>query len=350
MTVMMREIAEQPAAVDATWRSLRQQRGPLRGLLGGCRHVLFVARGSSDNAAIYGRYLLESLGLLQAALAAPSIATHYRNRIDLSDTCVVSVSQSGETEEIVRTQAWAAECGAATVAVTNDAGSALARSSDLALVTQAGAERAVPATKSYTTQLVAMIAVASAAAPDSAPLESAVERAPGQMQKLIDDRAGIDQAVEVLAGSEQTLVSGRGLALGTAMEIALKLEETCLRPVRGLSYADLRHGPIAVVDPGLAAIVVAARDGPMLTGMNDLAVDLRSRGAAVIAIGGSSRFGAGGVVVPGPDLPEPVAPLGLVLPGQLIVESLAGHLGLDPDAPRGLAKVTMTDPTTGGQE
>jgi len=351
MSVMIDEIAEQPAAVEATWRSLRRERDALRRLLAGRRHVLFVARGSSDNAAVYGRYLLESLGLLQAALAAPSIATHYGRRLELSDTCVVSVSQSGETEEIVRTQTWAADCGAATVAVTNDAGSSLADAADIALVTQAGLERAVPATKSYTTQLVAMIALAAAAAPDPGPLERAVERAPAQMQTLIDDRLGIDRAVEVLAGSEQTLVAGRGLALGTAMEVALKLEETCLRPVRGLSYADLRHGPIAVVEAGLATILVAAQDGPMLTGMTELGMDLRSRGAAVIAVGGDAEFVAGaGVAVPGPDLPETVAPLGLVLPGQLIVESLAGHLGLDPDTPRGLAKVTMTDPTTGGHE
>ena len=130
MSVMIDEIAEQPAAVEATWRSLRRERDALRRLLAGRRHVLFVARGSSDNAAVYGRYLLESLGLLQAALAAPSIATHYGRRLELSDTCVVSVSQSGETEEIVRTQTWAADCGAATVAVTNDAGSSLADAAD----------------------------------------------------------------------------------------------------------------------------------------------------------------------------------------------------------------------------
>ncbi|WP_310530097.1 SIS domain-containing protein, partial [Nocardioides sp.] len=149
---MAREIAEQPAAARRTLDALLPLRPEIRALMGTRTRVLLVARGSSDNAAIYGRYLLETAAGVPAGLAAPSVATHYGARLDLSDTLVVAVSQSGETTEIVQTQEWAASCGAATVAVTNGAGSTLATESDLALVTQAGPEVARTAPNNNQTQ------------------------------------------------------------------------------------------------------------------------------------------------------------------------------------------------------
>ena len=171
-SVMAREIAEQPEAIRRTLEALMPLRGRLRELTADRRHVSLVARGSSDNAAVYGRYLLETHTGVSAALAAPSIATHYRRRLDLSDTVVVALSQSGGTEEIVRTQRWARDCGAVTVAITNEPDSALAQEADLALVTKAGRELAVPATKSYTTQLAAVAVFATALAEDPAALDA----------------------------------------------------------------------------------------------------------------------------------------------------------------------------------
>jgi len=350
MTTMAREIAEQPVAIARTIQALRPLRPTIRELAASRRTVLFVARGSSDNASIYGRYLLEVHAGHPAGLAAPSVGTHYGARLDLTDAVVVSVSQSGETQEIVEAQAWAADCGARTIAVTNDAGSALAKAADLAMVTDAGRELAVPATKSYTAQLAAMAVLAGALAPDPHALDAELDRAPGEVERLITERSGVDEAVEALADTPEILVSGRGIAFGTALETALKLEETCLRPVRGLSYADLRHGPIAVVDAEHVAVLVAAQDGPMVGGMTELADDLRERGVgATIGIGGDAAFASAcDVVAGGPRLTELVAPLALVVPAQLIVEALARRLGLDPDAPRGLSKVTQTDPVDGG--
>lgn len=343
---MAREVAEQPAALARTIESLRPMRKPIRELVAGRRTVLFVARGSSDNAAIYGRYLLEIHAGRPAGMAAPSVGTNYGATLDLSDAAVVSVSQSGQTQEIVASQEWAAKCGARTIAVTNGADSDLARNADLALVTEAGAELAVPATKSYTTQLAAMAILAGALSPDPGSLDADLDRVPAEVERLVTARGGVDAAVERLAATPDMLVSGRGVAFGTALETALKLEETCLRPVRGLSYADLRHGPIAVVDAEHVAVLVSAKDGPMVPGMTELADDLRARGVgATIGIGGDAGFARStDVAVAGPDLPELVAPLALIVPGQLIVEALARELGLDPDAPRGLQKVTQTDP------
>jgi glutamine---fructose-6-phosphate transaminase (isomerizing) len=151
-------------------------------------------------------------------------------------------------------------------------------------------------------------------------------------------------APAALAGARDTLVTGRGITYGTALEVALKLEETCLRPVRGLSYADLKHGPIAVVEADVAVVLVAAPDGPTVEGMTQLAETVHARHATVVGIGGDVAFAAQcDVAVPGPALPEELAPLALAIPGQVMVEVLARRLGLNPDSPRGLSKVTQTD-------
>lgn len=341
MTVMADEIAEQPEAVRRTLAALLPLRGDLRALFADRRRVLFVARGSSDNAATYGRYLLEACAGVGAALAAPSIATHYRADLDLTDTLIVAVSQSGATTEIVEYVDWARSHGAAIVSVTNVADSPLAKGADVALVTRAGPEVAVPATKTYLTQLVAMAVLADALGAD---LEPDLARVADEVSGSVGSVVLVEPAVHLLRDAAHIVVTSRGLCLGTALETALKIEETCLTPVRGYSYADLRHGPISVIEPSVVALLVAAPDGPMLEPMTDLAKDLRRRGAQVVGIGGDTPFArVCDVHVPGPDLPEPVAPLGLIAPAQLLVERLARARGHDPDNPRGLAKITHTD-------
>jgi glucosamine--fructose-6-phosphate aminotransferase (isomerizing) len=343
-TQMASEIAEQPEAVARALDAMRPLRPELTKLAERSKQVLFVARGSSDNACVYGRYLVETHAGRLGALAAPSVATLYHAKLDLSDALVVCVSQSGETREIVETLEWANAHGARTVAVTNDGESSLARAADLALVTHAGRELAVPATKTYTTQLAAMVMLATALSPELGHLDAELARVPGEMARLVAERAGVEEAAAELVDRPETLVSGRGLLFGTALEVALKLEETCLRPVRGLSYADLKHGPIAVVDSEIAAVVVAPKDGPVRGGLTEVAAELRDRGALTIGIGGDADFAAACTLsIPGPDLTEAVAPLATVVPGQLMVEELARRLGLDPDAPRGLSKITQTD-------
>jgi glutamine---fructose-6-phosphate transaminase (isomerizing) len=363
MTIMAAEIAQQPEAVARTLDALRPARAELARLGANARHVLFLARGSSDNAATYGRYLCEVHAGRAASLGAPSLATHYRARTDLDGVLAVALSQSGETEEIVAALRWAAGQGARTVAVTNGAGSALATAADVALVTVAGSERAVPATKTYTTQLAALAVLASALGPADPGFDATLARTPAAIDAMLGTGPAAAELAAQLAGSGQSevghrrassapprvsegamVVSGRGLAYSTALELALKLEETCYLPAIGLSHADLVHGPIAVLGPGTPALLVAAGDGPVLPGMTDLAVAVGRRGGRAYGIGGDSAFQAACMAaLPGPDLPETLAPLALVVPGQLLVEALARRLGLDPDRPRGLTKVTQTD-------
>lgn len=343
-TQMAHEIAEQPQALDQTISSLLPRQGEIARLAQARRRLLLIARGSSDNAAVYARYLAEVHAQMPAALAAPSLATLYRTKLDLSDTLAISVSQSGATEEIVETQRWARRCGAATISVTNVASSPLAEGSDLPLVTEAGRERAVPATKSYTTQVAALAVAVDALAPRRGTLDADFARVPEEAARMLTDRGAADDMVRALASTVEVLASGRGLAFGTTLEVALKLEETCLRPVRGLSYADLKHGPIAVVDEHLVTVLVAGPAGPTLPGLTELAATLRSTGSPVLGLGGDASFRtACDLAIAGPQLSEMLAPLALVIPAQLLAEQLARALGLDPDAPRGLNKVTQTD-------
>jgi glucosamine--fructose-6-phosphate aminotransferase (isomerizing) len=346
MTTRMRtEIGEQGTALRETLDALLPRVAEV-GILGReTRQVLFIARGSSDNAAVYGSYLIQTHAGRLATLASPSIATTYKKKIDLSGVLAVAISQSGKTEEIVETLDWAADCGARTVAVTNGEGSPLAEAAQLALVTRAGDELAVPATKTYTTQLAALavLGIGLGAGVDIADLR----RAPDEIDRLIaatEEAEALPEIVEELAAVPGAVVSGRGLAYGTALEFAIKLKEACYLHAMGLSYADLLHGPIAVVDDDTPAILVAADSGPTLPAAVALAERVTAAGAKAYGIGGGRMLSdASTRALPGPDLPEWVAPLALIVPGQLITERLARRLGIDPDMPRGLGKVTQTD-------
>ena len=344
-SLMRQEIEQQPEALRATIDALLPRRAEVAALAAGTRTVLFIARGTSDNAAVYGSYLIQAHAGRLTSLAAPSIATTYRSRVDLDGVLAVALSQSGRTEEIVETLEWAAGCGAKTMAITNGgADSPLAEAAKIAFVTEAGVERAVPATKTFTTQLAALAVLGLAL---GAPLDPGALRAvPDAVAELLARSEGpaMDSIVSQLAGVQGVVVSGRGMAYAAALELAIKLKEACYLHAMGLSYADLLHGPIAVVDGDTPAIVVAADSGPTLAGTVDLAQRVTGAGAAAFGIGGDGELAAACTKsLPGPDLPEWLAPIGLIVPGQLLTEALARRLGIDPDRPRGLSKVTQTD-------
>ncbi|HEX3201691.1 MAG TPA: SIS domain-containing protein [Actinomycetes bacterium] len=337
------EIAEQPEALRRTFDALLPQAGALEALGRETRQVLFIARGSSDNAAVYGQYLCSVHAGRLASLAAPSVATVYRADLDLRGVLAVGVSQSGATEEIVTTLEWARRCGARTAAVTNVAGSPLAEAADVPLITQAGTELAVPATKTYTTQLAALAVLALSIG--KARGAEGLLAVPDAVEAMLEVAPAAEVLAERLTYADTLVVSGRGFAYSTALELSLKLKETCYVTAVGLSYADLVHGPIAIVDADTPALLVAAASGPVLPEMTGLARRIAATGADVYGIGGDDELAAVcRSTLPGPSLPEHLAPFALVVPGQLLVEALARAKGLDPDAPRGLDKVTQTDP------
>jgi glutamine---fructose-6-phosphate transaminase (isomerizing) len=340
-THMRTEIAEQPAALRATIDALLPRAPEVAPLARDTRQVLLIARGTSDNAAVYGSYLIQAHAGRLATLASPSIATTYRSRVDLAGVLAVALSQSGETEEIVATLLWARDCGARTLAITNGASSPLAQAAGAAFVTRAGTERAVPATKTFTTQLAALAVLAIGLGSDLDPGE--LRQVPDEIEAMLARPPELDPIVSELAHDRGVVVSGRGLAYAAALELALKLKEACYLHAMGLSYADPLHGPIAVVDAHTPAILLAADSGPTLHGTIELARRVTGAGARAYGIGGGDHLAAACThALPGPRLPEWLAPMGLIVPGQLLTEALARRLGLDPDRPRGLSKITQT--------
>ncbi len=342
-SLMRQEIEQQPAALRATIDALLPRRAEVAGLAAETRQVLFIARGTSDNAAVYGSYLIQAhAGRLDDARGAVD-RDDVQARVDLSGVLAVALSQSGRTEEIVETLAWAKDCGARTLAITNGGeDSPLAEAAEVAFVTQAGPERAVPATKTFTTQLAALAVLALGL---GAPLDAGeLAAAPAAIADLLAGELDLAPIVAELAKVPGAVVSGRGMAYAAALELALKLKEACYLHAMGLSYADLLHGPIAVVDAETPAIVLAADSGPTLAGSVDLARRVTGAGAKAYGIGGGAALAqACSRSLPAPALPEWLAPIGLIVPGQLLTEALARNLGLDPDNPRGLSKVTQTD-------
>ena len=351
-TQMRAEIEQQPDALRATLEALLPRVGEAAALARDTRQVLFIARGTSDNAAVYGSYLTQVRAGRLATLASPSVATTYRVRLDLSGVLAVALSQSGRTEEIVDTMAWAADCGARTLAITNGADSPLADQADLAFVTAAGVEQAVPATKTFTTQLAALAVLglgltadAEGATGGQTPLDAEeLLTVPDEVERLLANPGHLTPLIEGLAAVEGAVVSGRGYASAAALELALKLKEACYLHAMGLSFADLLHGPIAVVDERTPAVIMAASSGPTAEGAVALAQRVMESGAPAYGIGGGPELAAEcAYALPGPRLPEWLAPIGLIIAGQLLTEALARRLGLDPDHPRGLSKVTQTN-------
>ena len=298
--------------------------------------ITILARGSSDHAAVYGRYLLEATTGKPVSLAAPSLHTLYGVHVDYSGQLVIAVSQSGATPEIVQTLKALQDGGGRGLAITNDSDSALARGAEEALALDMGPELAVPATKTVTGQLTAFAIIASALG--RAPFcRGELDGVPERVQAVLDDPAPAAVAAEALAGTPQLIVVARGYLYAAALETALKIKETCSLFADGYSAADLRHGPIATVTRGLPVVALGA-PGPALEDVASLVEELRARQATVLLVGSDEEAD-----VPLPvGVPEPLAPIVAVVRGQQLAYELALRLGHDPDSPAGLTKVTST--------
>ncbi len=334
---MASEMAAQPAAlrqligradaIAARVRAIAPE--PLNG-------TTIVARGSSDHAAVYGRYLLEAATGKPVSLAAPSLHTLYEIEVDYRGQLVIAVSQSGATPEIVRTLDALQQAGGRGLAITNDSTSALAQTADEAIDLEMGEERAVPATKTVTGQLAAFAIIASALG--RVPFaRGELEAVPGWMQGVLDDPGPVAGAADALVGASQLIVVARGYLFAAALETALKIKETCAILADGYSAADLRHGPIAAVTRGLP-VVALCTTGRAFSDVVSLVDVLRRREASVLVFG----TGEGAEVsLPG-EVPEALAPFVAVVRGQQLAHDLALRLGLNPDSPEGLTKVTPT--------
>jgi glucosamine--fructose-6-phosphate aminotransferase (isomerizing) len=302
--------------------------------------VAIVARGTSDHAAVYARYLLEVHLGIPVSLSAPSVTTIYGTRLRLRDAILIAISQSGEGHDVVTLCREAREQGAVTIAVTNEPSSALAQEADHLLDCGAGPEAAVPATKTYSLTLVAIAALVSQLAPDT-PLARHLADLPQALADAVLAAVAWaeGEASDAFAASDRALVVSRGYNLSTALEIALKLKETAGLFAEGYSSADLLHGPIVLADPAVPVLVVRP-DGAMGTLVDDAVEATRKRGTTPFQVGGHHVSGVERSLALAVDLPEALTPPVYALPGQLLAEAVARRRGLDPDRPEGLRKVT----------
>ncbi len=344
-SVLRREIRAQPTVLA---RILQREQRRVDQVAGQIRAydpqvVLVVARGSADNAGLYGKYLFGALNRRIVALATPSLFTKYRRPPELGRALVLAISQSGESHDVVEVVEAARAAGGLTVAVTNTAGSPLAGAADEVLLCHAGPERSVAATKTYTAQLMLLAMLSSALEGSRARRREALAAIPDRVAAALEVEPAAERAAERLRYLDRCAVIGRGFCYGSAFEIALKLVELTHVVAQPYSSADFRHGPIAMIEPGFCVLLLAPR-GRVLADLRELQGALAARSAEVIALSdvrGVLRAATRGLQLPA-GVPEWLAPLTCVIPGQLLALHLCRARGLPVDRPRGLNKVTRT--------
>ena len=338
--LMMSEIRQQP---DVLARILAESRTRLADVAQALRDrpprfVLFVARGTSDHAALYAKYLVETKLGLAAGLVSPSTMTVYDSRPSMRDVLFVAVSQSGGSPDLLEPVMRARAGGALTLAVTNAPDSPLARATEFHLDILAGPERAVAATKTYIAELLTLFLLVECLTGRRDDLAYLPERAAA----VLDLDAQIEDLATRYRFAEQLVVTARGYNYATARETALKLMETSYLVASAFSGADLLHGPMAMIHRGFPVLAIVP-PGPGSLALQPVLQRLAEIGADTFAIGDATaaRLGTVGLILP--DLgPEALSPILAVLPMQQFAFHLARRRGLDPDQPRGLQKITET--------
>lgn len=336
-TGMFREAAE---AGDAVERQLSRIAGDLERVASDLKAnpgagIVTLARGSSDHAATYAKYLFETrLGMLTTS-AAPSVSSLYASRTHLQNTILLAISQSGQSPDLLASVEAARESGACVVALVNAEDSPLAKISHYAIPLCAGIESSVAATKSFIASLSAIALLVACWSGDTN-LQRALERLPGLLREawLLD----WSDAVGRLCDTESLYVLGRGIGLGIAQEAALKFKETCGLHAEAFSAAELRHGPMAIVRRGFPVLVFAQND-ETLGGIASLIRDLDGHGAEVMSVGLESAFSLN---LPAIGSDPAIQPMLHIQTFYRMVNALAIARGNDPDRPRHLSKVTET--------
>jgi len=345
---MKKEILEQPNALEETFNSILEKSIPISELwkLTDCERVITLARGSSANAANFSQYIFAELANIQAQPQSIEIAIDFESKLDLRNTLAIAVSQSGETRETIAALRWAKQNGAATLAISNNPNSTLEQIADLAISTLAGKEIAVPATKSYSTALLAITLIAAILGENNKALEE-LKTLPKLAQKVIE-KTELTAAVEKLKNAKTMISCGNGFTENIALEVALKFRETCYVDAIGITVAELQHGTKALFE----------EDENLLIFTNGQS-HRSNRELEVIA---KRAFGAGVVPIIFGDFPQtdPYTYISsestwselshvfiTLIQAQLLVEALATQSGLNPDAPRHLSKITQLESERG---
>lgn len=340
---LYQEIHSQPAALaamlDAEIANTRQIAAKLKQR--DISHLVFAARGTSDNAALYGKYAFAAMAGVPVALAEPSVYTLYKQPPRLKNTALVAVSQSGESTDILAVVEEARRQNTPTIAITNNPNSAMARLADEVILLRAGEEKAVAATKTYTTSLLAMALLAAAWNGNPALLDEA-RRIPEAVAHTLENQAQALAIGASLYHLNACTVAGRGFNYSSAFELSLKLKELAYVRAEPYSPADFLHGPVAIVD-AQAHVILLAPGGAVYQNMVEFAQNIRGRGGRVFAITDHAELlGLSQAGVRLPSAPEWLSPITAIVPGQLLAMALTQAKGYDLDHPRGLTKVTLT--------
>lgn len=342
-SILNAEINEQPEVISELLNSENENVAKIaQSLAGKFDYVLIAARGTSDNAARYAQYVFGAYNQLQVALATPSLFSIYSTPPNLAHALVVGISQSGQSPDIVSVLDEAKKQGRPTLAITNKEESPLAQTADFVIPLHAHAERAVAATKSYTTSLTALAMLSCHLAGDNERLRELL-KIPVYVQKTLDMLQPAINRVERYRYIHECNVIGRGFNYSTAFEVALKIKELTRIVAEPYSSADFRHGPIATVTPGFPVVLIIP-SGAVTPDMTDLVQRLEQRQAEMLIISEDQALLAKSrLPLPIPaGLPEWLTPMVTVLPGQLFGMRLAIERGLNADQPEGLTKVTET--------
>jgi glucosamine--fructose-6-phosphate aminotransferase (isomerizing) len=343
-THLYQEIHEQPEVLT---RLLQEDRSEAEALTREIRkrdisHVVIAARGTSDNAARYAKYLLGAHNRLPVGLATPSLFSIYKQPPLFGNALVLGVSQSGKSPDIVSVLTEARRQGALTAAITNIPSSDLAETADFVLDLHAGEEKSVAATKTYTSELAA-IALLSACLAEEPAMLAELQKMPERVKQTLAMPNHIASVAERYSFMSACVVIGRGYNYATAFELALKMKELTYTMVEPYSSADFLHGPLALVEPRFPVIVVAP-SGVMLPKIKEFIGKLQERGAELLIISDDAETltcARTPLQLP-PGIPEWLSPLTGILPGQLLAMHLAAARDYDVDQPRGLHKVTET--------
>jgi glucosamine--fructose-6-phosphate aminotransferase (isomerizing) len=300
--------------------------------------VIILARGTSDNAGHYLKYLLETQLGLPVGLASPSAATMYPTSFKYQNCLLIAISQSGQSTDLLTFAKAATAGGGYLLSITNDENSPLAKLSNLHLSIFAGPELAVPATKSYVGQLMVSYLLTMAWSNKSAEVESIIEAA----KNIVNDETNYKKFANQIDISKPVYVLGRGFSYPNAKEFALKLQETCLIPVQGMSSSDFLHGPIASLNIDAQVVFIAPEHLPKES-FGEAPKRVRAVTGKVLWIGNPSESESNDAVLRTPHTnSELAASISDALAFQKITHELATSNGLNPDSPEGLSKVTIT--------
>jgi glucosamine--fructose-6-phosphate aminotransferase (isomerizing) len=299
------------------------------------RAVVTCARGSSDHAATYARYLIEAHTPALTSSAAPSLSSIYDANTDMRGVLFMAISQSGKSPDLLAATESARASGALTVALCNTPDSPLMQRVDVAIPLRAGAERSVAATKSYIASL-SCIAQLVASWTQDLPLSAALAKLPAQLARAWE--CDWSPAVAALTPAVNLFVIARGFGLAVAQEAALKLKETCGLHAEAFSSAEVKHGPMALVRAGFP-VLMFGQDDETRAGIEQLAAEFTTRGARVLVAGAAARDAT---TLPGVVAHPVIEPILLIQSFYRMAESLSLARGLDPDSPPHLNKVTET--------